>query len=153
MILKMIMLVALMVSCHSINLLYYRQIPVDKLTLFKALLSMNQFQYDLDTTFNTRFHNNIGYYVRTKLTQKYLNDISAQLAKYNNVILGQNNGVSGQKNLIVGDNNIVAGSENWVFSEGFKGQANKDLIMDHWQVEVDKANLIPFNANLAIRKW
>lgn len=153
MILKMIMFVVLMVSCQSINLLYYSQIPVDKLTLFKALLSMNQFQYDLDTTFNTRFQNRIGYYVRTKLTQKYLNDINAQLAQYNNVVLGQNNGVGGQKNLIVGDNNIVVGSENWVFSEGFNGEANKDLIMDHWQVEVDKAPLIPFDANLAIRKW
>jgi hypothetical protein len=69
------------------------------------------------------------------------------LAQYNNFVLGQNNGLVGQKNLIVGDNNIVVGSENWVFSEGFDGKADKDLIMDRWQVEVDKANLIPLKAN------
>lgn len=38
---------------QSVNLVYYNQIPVNRMTLFKSLLSMNRLKYDLDTTFNT----------------------------------------------------------------------------------------------------
>lgn len=51
----------------------------------------------------------------------YLNEVSAELARYNNVIIGGKNGVLGQSNLIVGDNNAIFGSKNWVFTQGFTG--------------------------------
>ena len=65
---KLIHFVIFLVSCQSINLLYYRQIPVDRLSLLRALESMNLLQHDLDTTFNTRFENKTQYWRRTKLT-------------------------------------------------------------------------------------
>lgn len=40
---------------NSINLVYYSALPVSRLALFKALLSMNYLKQDLDSTFNTRF--------------------------------------------------------------------------------------------------
>ncbi len=77
---------------------------------------MNYLKSSLDDTFGTRYQNKVGYYVRTKLTESYLNDVSKELAQYNNVVAGSGNSVVGQKNLMVGDNNHVVGSENWIFS-------------------------------------
>jgi hypothetical protein len=54
---------------------------------------------------------------------------------------------------MIGDNNHIQGSENWVFSEGFNGVANKDIILDRWQIEVDKADQIIYDPNLAIKQW
>lgn len=77
---------------------------------------MNYLKNDLDSTFNTKLENKISYYIRTKLTEGYLNDVSAELAQYNNVMIGNNGEIIGQKNLLIGDNNKVVGSQNWVFS-------------------------------------
>ena len=134
MIKKILLLLAIVCLSQSVNLVYYSQLPVSRLTLFKALLSMNYLKQNLDSTFGTQFENKYLYYVRTKLTEIYLNDVSKQLANYNNVVIGANNALVGQKNLLVGDNNHIQGSQNWVFSEGFNGAANKDLILDNWQV-------------------
>lgn len=100
---------------------------------------MRSLKDSLDQTFNTQFQDKFGYYVRTKLTESYLNEISRELSQYNNVMIGLNNHSVGSKNLIIGDNNRVVGSNNWIFSERFSGTAEKDLILDNWQVEVDKA--------------
>mgnify|MGYP000984435580 CR=1 FL=1 len=75
---KRILLILLIVCLtQSINLLYYSQLPVSRLTLFKALLSMDYLKSSLDTTFGTKFQNKNVYYVRTMLTEMYLNDVSA----------------------------------------------------------------------------
>lgn len=149
------LLILLSIACltQSLNLVYYSNLPVSRLTLFKALLSMSYLKSDLDSTFNTRFENKHLYYARTKLTEGYLKDVSIELQQYNNVLFGNNNGVIGKNNLVVGDNNHVAGSNNWIFSEGFNGQADKDLILDQWQIEVDKAETIPVDPHIAIRQW
>lgn len=135
-----IIILFLSVLClsQSINLVYYEALPVSRLALFKALLSMRDLKDSLDRTFDTRLENKITYYFRTKMTEIYLNDISEELSQYNNVLIGKDNGVIGRNNLILGDNNVITGSNNWVFSEGFVGKAKKDLILDNWQVEIDK---------------
>jgi len=148
-----ILILALLSLSQSMNLVYYSALPVSRMALFKALLSMNYLKSDLDNTFSTQYENKYRYYIRTKLTEQYLTDVSNELKQYNNALIGSNNGVTGRNNLIVGDNNRVAGSENWVFSEGFNGQIDKDLIIDNWQVEVDKADYIPVDPRLAIRQW
>lgn len=149
----LILILAILCLTQSINLVYYSALPVSRLTLFKALLSMDYLKSNLDQTFNTKFENKFSYYVRTKLTEQYLNEVSAELRQYNNVLVGNNNGAAGRSNLIVGDSNHVVGSNNWIFSEGFNGQADKDLILDNWQVEVDKAESIPIDPRIAIRQW
>jgi hypothetical protein len=68
-------------------------------------------------------------------------------------LIGNDNAAVGKKNLIIGDGNKVTGSSNWIFSEGFNGVADRDLILDQWQIEVDKAETIPIDPNIAIRKW
>jgi hypothetical protein len=50
------------------NLIYYSQIPVDRLTLFKSMLSMNMLKSQLDSTFGTPSQNKISMYIRTSLT-------------------------------------------------------------------------------------
>lgn len=114
-------LLSIVCLSQSINLIYYSALPVSRLALFKALLSMDYLKRDLDNTFNTQFENKFAYFVRTRLTENYLNDISYELRQYNNVLVGSNNAVIGRSNLIVGDNNGVIGPSNWVFSEGFVG--------------------------------
>jgi hypothetical protein len=69
------------------------------------------------------------------------------------VAIGIENKVIGTNNLILGDSNKIKGSENWIFSEGFNGQADKDIILDNWQVEVDKAESIIIDPRIAIRQW
>ena len=69
---KFVLLLVLIALTQSINMVYYSQIPVNTMTLFKSLLSMNKLKSDLDTTFNTSFENKMSYYVRTKLTEMYL---------------------------------------------------------------------------------
>lgn len=95
---------------------------------------MDYLKQNLDNTFNTRFENKFLYYIRTKLTESYLNDISDELRQFDNVLIGADNGIVGKNNLIIGDSNRVIGSNNWIFSEGFNGQADKDLILDEWQI-------------------
>ncbi len=114
---------------------------------------MKYLKNTLDKTFNTNLQNKLDYYVRTKLTETYLKDISAELSQYNNVAIGIDNKVIGKNNVILGDSNKVQGSNNWIFSEGFNGQADKDLILDNWQVEVDKAESIMKDPRIAIRQW
>ena len=60
----------------SINLLYLDKIPVDKLTLFKAILSLGALQSDLDTNFHKSSQNNVNTFVRTVLTESYLSSIN-----------------------------------------------------------------------------
>jgi hypothetical protein len=62
---------------QSLNLVYYSNLPVSRLALFKALLSMSYLKNDLDRTFKNRFQNKMLYYARTKLTEGYLKDVSA----------------------------------------------------------------------------
>jgi hypothetical protein len=51
-------------------------LPVSRLTLFRALLSMRYLKDSLDQTFNTPLEDKFAYYARTKLTEIYLNDVS-----------------------------------------------------------------------------
>jgi hypothetical protein len=54
---------------------------------------------------------------------------------------------------VIGDQNGIIGSNNWVFSQGFNGYADEDLILDDWQIEMDKADQIRVDPDIAIRKW
>lgn len=107
---QLFIILTILFLSQSINLIYYNELPVSRLTLFKALLSMNYLKSNLDNTFGTSSQNKVAYYIRTRLTESYLNDVSSELAQYNNVVIGSDNSVAGQKNLMVGDNNHVVGS-------------------------------------------
>jgi len=58
----------LLTIASATNLVYFSQIPVSKLTLFKSMLSMNMLKSQLDSTFGTPFQNKISMYIRTALT-------------------------------------------------------------------------------------
>ena len=64
----LILILTVLCLSQSINLIYYEALPVSRLALFKALLSMKYLKSSLDQTFNTKFENKFNYYVRTKLT-------------------------------------------------------------------------------------
>ena len=57
--------------------------------------------------FNTLFENRAAIYQRVELTKKYLLELSASLAQYNNVVAGTGNSVIGDKNLVIGNYNNV----------------------------------------------
>lgn len=67
-----------------------------------------------------------------------LNNLSQQLSRYNNVVVGGGNGVSGTKNLIIGTRNGLIGSNNFVFTSNFNNQVqgkspiNNSLVSDLW---------------------
>jgi hypothetical protein len=138
---------------QSINLLYLDKIPVDKLTLFKAILSLGSLQTDLDTNFGKPTQNNVQTFIRTVLTETYLSAMNDQLKGYNNIVVGDRSDVVGTANFILGDDNHVKGSQNWVFSQGFNGQADKDIILDRWMIDIDKTPKILTTPNDAIHKW
>ena len=72
------------------------------------------------------------------------------MTQYDNVILGNNNSVDGHKNVIVGSYNDIKGSNNFVLIEKFVGQANGDLMVGKWKIQIDQKQLILINASLAI---
>lgn len=65
---KIALIFILLTLASATNLVYFSQIPVDKLTLFKSLLSMNMLKSQLDSTFGTPYQNKISMYIRTALT-------------------------------------------------------------------------------------
>jgi hypothetical protein len=64
----LILILTVLCLSQSINLVYYEALPVSRLALLRALLSMKFLKDSLDTTFNTKLENKFSYYVRTKLT-------------------------------------------------------------------------------------
>ena len=137
----------------SINLLYLDQIPVNKLTLFKAILSLSSLQYDLDTNFHKSSQNNVNTFVRTVLTESYLSAINNQIHSINNIVVGDNSNVVGTANFILGDDNHIKGSSNWIFTQGFNGEVDKNIILDHWKIDIDKTDKILKTPDDAIQKW
>lgn len=98
--------------------------------------------------------NKVNTYIRTVLTESYLSSINEQIHNINNLVIGENNKIEeGNANFIIGDNNLVKGSENWIFTQGFNGAANKDLILDHWLIDIAKTNEIVKDPKKAISKW
>ena len=89
-----------------------------------------------------------------------LQKVAEQLAAYNNVVLGGQNGVVGNKNLIIGNRNSVYGNNNFVFSEGFyyanvkngspMAQINNVLVDDNWVAELNKRLQITTNLHNVI---
>jgi hypothetical protein len=78
-----------------------------------------------------------------------LHVLSQQLAPYNNVVFGNDNGVAGTNNLIIGNGNTAIGSGNYIFSSGFTTlpkNANatapvpmrNTLVSDNWVGELDR---------------
>jgi hypothetical protein len=66
------------------------------------------------------------------------------------VIRGKSNKVGGTKNVIVGNYNTLRGSNNYVFIEKYTGQANGDLLVGKWRIEIEKKMLILINSSFAI---
>ncbi len=84
------------------------------------------------------------------MTKRYLFELSAALAQYNNVIGGTGNGVNGNKNIVIGNYNVVNGSNNWVFISKFTGNINGDLLVSNWRIELDKAIYVLINPRFVI---
>lgn len=128
-------------------LIYYPQLPVDKVTLFKAQIALNNWQRDLDQTYGTPKENPQQIKKNTDLVVGELGEMSKQLAGYNNVVLGGENGLAGSKNIIIGNYNSVYGSNNFIFSQGFYyanvsgnrlQSISNVLVNDNWVAELDK---------------
>ncbi len=133
-------------------LIYFPQLPVDKVTLFKAQIALNNWQRELDTTYGTSRESPKNIKKSTDLVLGELNEMGKQLAGYSNVVLGGSNGLAGSKNIIIGDNNSVYGNNNFIFSQGFyyadvsknRLQAISNvLVNDNWVAELDKRDKIP----------
>lgn len=143
---------ALLLTTVSPAFIYYPQLPVDKRTLFKTQIALNNWQRDLDTTYATPKENPKQIKRNTDLVVGELRQMGKELAGYNNVALGGENGVAGSKNIIIGNYNSVYGSNNFIFSQGFyyanvsgnrlKAVSNL-LVNDNWIAELDKRPEIP----------
>lgn len=65
-----------------------------------------------------------------------MDELRAELSRFNNVITGQGNEVNGRKNLIIGNYNNVQGDNNWVFVSKFGGKINGILLVGEWMIEL-----------------
>lgn len=62
------LLIMFIMHVKSVDLVYMSKIPVDKLTLFKTLLSLQSLQSDLDTNFDKTTFKKPNTFTRTLLT-------------------------------------------------------------------------------------
>ena len=97
-------------------LIYYPELPVDRKTLIKAQIALDNWKRNLDNTYATNKESPRKIRKDTDLVVGQLQELAKQLAAYNNVVLGGSNGVVGSKNLIIGNRNSVYGNNNFIFS-------------------------------------
>lgn len=158
--LSTVFILALTLYSVAAALIYYPQLPVDKVTLFKAQIALNNWQRNLDTTYGTPAENPNKIKRDTDLVVGELGEMGKQLAGYNNVVLGGENGLVGSKNIIIGNANSVYGSNNYIFSQGFwyakvnngspQTMISNVLVNDNWIAELNKRSSIPTNLHNVI---
>lgn len=140
--------------------IFYPQLPVSTRTLFKAQIALNNWEQNLDATYRTPKENPNRIKRDTDLVVGQLGQMSKELAAYDNVVLGAQNGLVGSKNIIIGNGNSVFGNNNFIFSQGFyyanvKGGSpasaiSNVLVNDNWVAELDKRREIPTNLHNVI---
>lgn len=59
----------------------------------------------------------------------YLQQIKAELIRYNNIIVGSGNSVKGNGNFVIGSNNTLQGNNFWVFDSGINRQGIEDGVL------------------------
>ena len=70
------LLIMFVLHVNSLNLQYFNNIPVDKMKLLKAQLSINKLQNDLDTNFDKPTFDANTTYVNSYLTLQNLEEIT-----------------------------------------------------------------------------
>ena len=78
----------LLLQVASSALIYYPQIPVDQITLYKAQVALDNWEKILQDTYGTPYERPTKIKQQTDLVVGELAKVSSQLAAYNNVILG-----------------------------------------------------------------
>lgn len=157
-----LVILALLFSLQIVSpaFIFYPELPVSTLTLFKSQIALNLWEQNLDATYGTPRENPNRIKRDTDLVVGQLNQMSKELAAYDNVVLGGQNGLLGSKNIIIGNNNSVYGNKNFIFSQGFyyaniKGGSpttaiSNVLVNDNWVAELDKRQQIPTNLHNVI---
>jgi hypothetical protein len=129
---KLAFLVAfLIIGTISVQL----NLPISAKVLNRVNMSLKRLQKSLQN-FGTPYQNNYQLYKRSELTKGYLQQLTAELQRYNNVILGSGNSVGGDKNIIIGDRNNIYGHGNWVFTSQYKpsGPMDGSLVIGRWRI-------------------
>jgi hypothetical protein len=124
-------------------------LPVRPDTQQKLSFSLQRLAEELEY-FRTPFENKTNLYKRVAQVEQYLQEVTSQVSDSDNVIRGKSNTVRGTKNVIVGNYNTLRGSNNYLFIEKYTGQANGDLLVGKWRIEIEKKTLILINSGFAI---
>ena len=124
-------------------------LPVRPDTQEKLSFSLQRLAEELKY-FRSPFENKTNLYKRVAQVAHYLQEVTSQVTDFDNVIRGKSNRVGGTKNVIVGNYNTLRGSNNYVFIEKYTGQANGDLLVGKWRIEIEKKRLILINSSFAI---
>lgn len=124
-------------------------LPVRPDTQEKLSFSLQRLAEELEY-FRTPFENKTNLYKRVAQVEQYLQEVTLQVSDYENTIRGRANIIGGKNNVVVGSFNTLRGSNNYVFIEKYKGQANGDLLIGRWRIEIEKKTLILINSGFAI---
>ncbi len=133
---KFIVTLALLISAANPALIYIPNIEIDPIYIYQVQVACDRLEANLRATYGMPNENTNKMYSQTYAANYFLQILSnlPEIARYTNIVVGDNNTANTNRSLIIGNNNLVLGTGNYVFSNNFNAanttSQSNNLILD-----------------------